>query len=56
MGIRTPDLLHAISTQDIRQSPFPQVTVPERAPSPAQVQAGCCTSPLYPPAGIFASG
>jgi hypothetical protein len=48
--------LHAITAQGIRRSPFPQVTVPERAPPPAQVQAGCCTFLLCPPTRIFASG
>ena len=27
MGIRTPDLLHAISRQPVHRSPSPQVTV-----------------------------
>jgi hypothetical protein len=51
MGIRTPDLLHAITAQDIRWDLFPQVTVPERAPLPAAVRAGCCTSQQYGPTG-----
>jgi len=56
MEIRTPDLLPAISTQDIRRSPFPQVTILERAPLPVPVRAGCCTLRLYPPARFIASG
>ena len=43
MGIRTPDLLHAISRQGIPPRPSAQVTVPERARLAARVQAGCCT-------------
>jgi hypothetical protein len=43
MGIRTPDLLHAISGQDIHCSPFSQVTVPQRALLPVPVRGGCCT-------------
>jgi len=43
MGIRTPDLLHAISRQGIHRSPFPQVTVPQRAWLPVPVLGGCCT-------------
>jgi hypothetical protein len=47
MEIRTPDLLHAISRQDIHRSPSPQVTVPERARESVQVRTGCGTFLLY---------
>ena len=49
MGIRTPDLLHAISRQHVHPRPSPQVTVPTRAPGCALVRPGCGTSVLYPP-------
>jgi hypothetical protein len=48
-GIRTPDLLHAISRQHIRRSPSVQVTVPERVGRSGQVRTGCRTFPLYEP-------
>jgi hypothetical protein len=50
MGIRTPDLLHAIQRQPVHSSPSPQVTVPESAPTSACVQACCGTFLLYGPA------
>jgi hypothetical protein len=46
-GIRTPDLLHAISRQAVHQHLSSQVTVPERARLSGQVRTGCCTFPLY---------
>jgi hypothetical protein len=46
-GIRTPDLLHAISRQAVHQRLSSQVTVPERAHQSGQVRTGCCTFPLY---------
>jgi hypothetical protein len=51
MGIRTPDLLHAISRQHMHARPSPQVTVPACLPWPASVRTGCCTSVLYQSAG-----
>jgi hypothetical protein len=47
MGIRTPDLLHAISRQGVRRSLFAQVTVPQRPSGDVGVRAGCCTFLLY---------
>ena len=47
MGIRTPDLLHAISRHDVHPRTFPQVTVLTRAPRCAIVRPGCGTSALY---------
>jgi len=47
MGIRTPDLLHAIRLQHIHPHPFPQVTVLACVPRCASVRAGCGTSVLY---------
>ena len=49
-GIRTLDLLHAISRQHIRSRPSPQVTVPGSARPSRQVRTGCCTFALYRPA------
>ena len=49
MGIRTPDLLHAIQWQPVHSSPSPQVTVPQSAPESACVQACCGTFLLYDP-------
>jgi hypothetical protein len=46
-GIRTPDLLHAISRQPVRRGPSPQASVQVRAPEFASVHAGCGTSALY---------
>ena len=46
-GIRTPDLLHAISRQHVHRSTSVQVAVPERAHQSGQVRTGCCTFPLY---------
>jgi hypothetical protein len=51
MGIRTPGLLHAISTQDIHRSASAQATVPVRAGLAAWVPAGYCTFVLYGPSG-----
>ena len=46
MGIRTPDLLHAISGHPVHGSPSPQVRV-LRCPLPCQViRPGCGTFPL----------
>jgi hypothetical protein len=42
-GIRTPDLLHAISRQHVHRSPSVQVTVPGRAHQSGQIRTGCCT-------------
>jgi hypothetical protein len=47
MGIRTPDLLHAISRQPVHRSPSVQVTVLNRAPECEIVRPGCGTSVLY---------
>ena len=47
MGIRTPDLLHAIHWQHIYDSPPPQVNVPARALPSAAVRAGCGTFLLH---------
>ena len=47
MGIRTPDLLHAISRHPVHRSPAPQVTVLSRAPVYTHVRTGCGTSVLY---------
>ncbi len=49
MGIRTPDLLHAIRRQHIHPRPSPQVSVPERLPWSASIRTGCGTSVLYSP-------
>jgi len=46
-GIRTPDLLHAISRQHVHRCLSSQVTVPERAHRSGQVRTGCCTFALY---------
>ena len=46
-GIRTPDLLHAISRQYVHWRPSPQVTVLEHPLRFASVPAGCGTSMLY---------
>jgi hypothetical protein len=49
MGIRTPDLLHAISRRPIHRSTSVQVTVPQRALQSAQVRVSCGTFVLYSP-------
>jgi len=49
MGIRTPDLLHAISRQAVHRCASPQATVLSRAPEYARVRTGCGTSVLYSP-------
>ena len=49
MGIRTPDLLHAIQRHHVHRSPSPQVTVPRRPHESPGIQAGCCTFVLYRP-------
>ena len=49
-GIRTPDLLHAISRQHVRRSTSVQVTVPGSARPSRQVRTGCGTFLLYRPA------
>ena len=46
MGIRTPDLLHAISRQPVYPRTSPQVTVPTHAPECALVRPGRGTSVL----------
>jgi hypothetical protein len=46
-GIRTPDLLHAISRHHVHRSASPQVTVPERTHRSIQIRAGCGTFLLY---------
>ncbi len=48
MGIRTPDLLHAISRQAVHLSASEQVTVPGGASECVLVRFGCGTSVLYP--------
>jgi hypothetical protein len=47
MGIRTPDLLHAIQRQHVHRSPSVQVTVSGRPHQSPGIQAGCCTFVLY---------
>jgi hypothetical protein len=46
-GIRTPDLLHAISRQHVHPRPSMQVTVPGRAHESSGIRAGCGTFLLY---------
>ena len=46
-GIRTPDLLHAISRQHVHRRPSMQVTVPGRAHESSGIWAGCGTFLLY---------
>ena len=53
MGIRTPDLLHAIQRQHVHPRLSVQVTVSGRPHESSGIQAGCCTFVLYgsgPPA------
>jgi len=49
MGIRTPDLLHAIQWHHVHRSTPVQVTVPERPHESAQIRiccgTSCCTNP-----------
>jgi hypothetical protein len=47
MGIRTPDLLHAMQWQHVHRSPSVQVTVSGRPHQSSGIQAGCCTFVLY---------
>jgi len=47
MGIRTPDLLHAIQRQPVHPRVPVQVTVLPRPLQSARVQACCGTSLLY---------
>jgi hypothetical protein len=47
MGIRTPDLLHAISRQPVHGHASAQVTVLRRPPPCQQIRSGCGTSALY---------
>jgi hypothetical protein len=49
MGIRTPDLLHAITRQHIHHRPSPQVTVPRSARRSPVVRVRCGTFLLYSP-------
>jgi hypothetical protein len=49
MGIRTPDLLHAIQWQDVHSSTSVQVTVSGRPHQSSGIQVGCCTFVLYGP-------
>jgi len=42
-GTRTPDPLLANNRQHVHPRPFPQVTVPGRAPGSARVRTGCGT-------------
>ena len=51
MGIRTPDLLHAISRQHVHGRTSAQVTVLTRAPECGLVRPGCGTSALYAASG-----
>jgi hypothetical protein len=51
MGIRTPDLLHAISRQPVHRSPSPQATVLSRPPEYAVVPVRCGTFLLYAASG-----
>ena len=48
-GIRTPDLLHAISRQHIHSSTYLQVSVSGRPYRSSQIQTGCGTFLLYSP-------
>src|SRR5690242_13680194 len=50
-GIRTPDLLHAISRQRVHPSTYVQVTVLGHTRKSACVLAGCCTFVLCAPRG-----
>jgi hypothetical protein len=54
-GSRTPDPLLANRWQDVHRRPSPQVTVLKRAPASVQIRVGCCTFPLYSPAGSAAA-
>jgi hypothetical protein len=56
MGIRTPDLLHAIQRQPVHPRVPVQVTVLPRPLRSGRVQACCGTFLLYPPALLLASG
>jgi hypothetical protein len=47
MGIRTPDLLHAISRQPVHPPPSGQVIVLGSMRECAVVRPGCGTSALY---------
>jgi hypothetical protein len=47
MGIRTPDLLHAIQWQHVHRSVSAQVTLPGRACESVQIRARCGTLLLY---------
>jgi hypothetical protein len=47
MGIRTPDLLHAMQWQHVHGSASVQVTVSGRPHQSSGIQAGCCTFVLY---------
>ena len=47
MGIRTPDLLHAIQRQHVHRSVSAQVTVPGRAWESARMRTCCGTFLLY---------
>ena len=49
MGIRTPDLLHAIQRQPVHRSPSAQVTVPASTQQSTGIQTRCGTSLLYGP-------
>ena len=49
MGIRTPDLLHAMQWQHVHGSASVQVTVSGRPHESSGIQAGCCTFVLYTP-------
>ena len=47
MGIRTPDLLHAMQWQHVHRSPSVQVAVSGRPHQSPGIQACCCTFVLY---------
>ena len=49
MGIRTPDLLHAIQWRPAHRSPLAQVTVPPSTHQSTGIQTRCGTSLLYGP-------
>ncbi len=49
MGIRTPDLLHAITRQGVQRRPSPQVTALVSARQYGHVRMGCGTFLLYSP-------
>ena len=47
MGIRTPDLLHAMQRHHVHSSTYVQVTVPEHPHESTEICACCGTFLLY---------